>query len=234
MDLTVITDYLTALTGKAITWLSSTEFYSQVALSVICLFTAYSLATFIKRHTPLLNQPPVGGRILALRTSIYKTRTLLIPLLLILSFSIIADISDSLLHQSALVRFFLSLAMLYLLFSVINRVVQKQIFRKLAYWILIPIAVLHVFGWLDVVINYLESISIHLGNIKISAYGIARVLIFGTVLFWLAVFPIMPASRLSVTSKNWMSAPVKCLPNCFRFRYFSWYLSCCYRSWVLT
>lgn len=185
MDITTIKNYLATLVTNAMNWLGSSEFYAQLGLSLVCLFVAYWLTSFIKKHSPLLNQPPSGGRIVALRTSVYKTRTLILPLLLILGFSICADISDSLLKQSGLVRFFLSLAMLFLLYTVINRLVEKQIFRKLAYWILIPIAVLHIFGWLDVVVNYLESVSIHIGNIKISAYGIVRVLIFGTVLFWL-------------------------------------------------
>jgi small-conductance mechanosensitive channel len=42
-----------------------------------------------------------------------------------------------------------------------------------------------VFDWLDEVVHYLETISLQIGNFKISAYGVARVLIFGSVLFWL-------------------------------------------------
>jgi small-conductance mechanosensitive channel len=42
-----------------------------------------------------------------------------------------------------------------------------------------------VFGWLDNVVVYLESYFVEIGNIRISAYGVARVVIFGGILFWL-------------------------------------------------
>jgi small-conductance mechanosensitive channel len=52
-------------------------------------------------------------------------------------------------------------------------------------WIVIPIAILQVIGYLDDVVLYLESLVVEIGNIKISAYGIVRVVLFGGVLFWL-------------------------------------------------
>ena len=48
-----------------------------------------------------------------------------------------------------------------------------------------PIAVLYVFGWLDVIITQLDAIRLELGNITLSLYAIVRVVIFGSVLFWL-------------------------------------------------
>jgi len=49
----------------------------------------------------------------------------------------------------------------------------------------IPIALLQIFGWLDAVTAYLDSLDVNIGNIRISAYGLVRVVIFGGVLFWL-------------------------------------------------
>ena len=104
---------------------------------------------------------------------------------MVLALSIAVDIGQALIHQSWLIRVGLSFAVIFMLYSIINRFVEKQLFRKLAIWFILPIAVLHVFGWLDEVVAYLETISLQIGNFKISAYGVARVVIFGTVLFWL-------------------------------------------------
>ena len=87
--------------------------------------------------------------------------------------------------QAWLVKVSLSLAVIFMLYTIITRFVEKQLFKKLALWFILPIAVLQVFGWLDEVVAYLETISLQIGNFKISAYGVARVLIFGSVLFWL-------------------------------------------------
>uniref|UniRef100_UPI00356255CD mechanosensitive ion channel family protein n=1 Tax=Neptunomonas sp. TaxID=1971898 RepID=UPI00356255CD len=48
-----------------------------------------------------------------------------------------------------------------------------------------PILFLHLTGLLDHVILVLESISITVGNINVTAYGVLRVTLFGTLLFWM-------------------------------------------------
>lgn len=42
-----------------------------------------------------------------------------------------------------------------------------------------------IFDWLDDTITHLDGIAIEAGNIRTSLYGIARVLLFGCILFWL-------------------------------------------------
>ena len=48
-----------------------------------------------------------------------------------------------------------------------------------------PILILYLLGLLDDLVAILESVSINIGNIDVSLYGIARVTIFGSLLFWL-------------------------------------------------
>lgn len=165
-------------------WLSSPKFYSQIGLILLALLIAFPLAKFLKSRSPLLRQTPTDGAMINLRQGIYRLRDLVLPLMMILSLSIAADIGQALIAQSWLIRISLSLAVIFMLYSIINRFVEKQLFRKLALWMILPIAVLHILGWLDEVVVYLETISLQIGNFKISAYGVARVLIFGSVLFW--------------------------------------------------
>lgn len=166
-------------------WLSSPKFYSQIGLILLALLIAFPLAKFLKSRSPLLRHTPTDGAMINLRQGIYRLRDLVLPLMMILSLSVAADIGQALIAQSWLIRISLSLAVIFMLYSIINRFVEKQLFRKLALWMILPIAVLHILGWLDEVVAYLETISLQIGNFKISAYGVARVLIFGSVLFWL-------------------------------------------------
>lgn len=166
-------------------WLSSPKFYSQIGLILLALLIAFPLAKFLKSRSPLLRQAPTDGAMLNLRQGIYRLRDLVLPLMMILALSVAADIGQALLAQNWLIRISLSVAVIFMLYTIINRFVEKQLFRKLALWMILPIAVLHILGWLDEVVAYLETISLQIGNFKISAYGVARVLIFGSVLFWL-------------------------------------------------
>ena len=177
----LLDQYLTQL----LHWLSSPKFYSQLGLVFLALLLAFSLARFLKNRSPILKQAPSKGPVLNLRQGIYRLRELIFPLMLVLTLSLAVDLGHKLIAQSWLIKISLSLAVIFMLYSIINRFVEKQLFRKLALWMILPIAVLHVFDWLDEVVAYLETISLQIGNFKISAYGVARVLIFGSVLFWL-------------------------------------------------
>lgn len=185
MDIQQIEAFFFQSLNIAMDWASSPKFYSQVGLIVLAGLLAYSFAGFLKHRSPLLRQIPVSGPLLKLRNGIYRSRDLILPLMLILAFSIAADISHLWIGQSWLIHICLSWAVIFMVYKLIDRMVQKVLFKKLALWIILPIAILHLFGWLDSVIAYLESISFDVGNIHISAYGIVRVLLFGTILFWL-------------------------------------------------
>lgn len=164
---------------------SSPPFYLQLSLILFSVLLGYAIAKFIKNHSPILRTPPEQGAIFNLRRSLYTSRDLLLPLMFIVILSISADLSDLWIGQNWLIMIALSWAVIFMLYKLIDRFVEKVLFKKIAYWVILPIAILHLFGWLDTVIAYLESNSIHIGNISISAYGIARVLIFGSILFWL-------------------------------------------------
>lgn len=185
MDIQQIETLLFQSLSVAMDWASSPKFYSQIGLIVLAGLLAYSFASFLKNRSPLLRQIPATGPLLKLRNRIYYSRDLILPLMLILAFSIAADISELWINQSWLIQICLSWAVIFMLYKLIDRLIHKILFKKLALWVILPIAILQLFGWLDAVIAYLESMSFAVGNINISAYGIIRVLIFGTILFWL-------------------------------------------------
>jgi len=48
----------------------------------------------------------------------------------------------------------------------------------------VPVSLLYIFGMLDDATDHLESISVEIGNIRVSLYAVLRTFIFGIVLFW--------------------------------------------------
>lgn len=178
---------LAELFASLVNWLSSPQFYAQVALAVLAVVAAYSAAGILKRRASMLSAkaPPTTGAWLPLRRTIYQARDLLFPLLTILALGIAVAASDAAVSESWLVRVCQSLAMVFLLYSAIKRFISNPFLHALAMWIAIPVAILYVLGWLDAVTARLEAVSAQIGNIKISAYGLIRVSIFGSILFWL-------------------------------------------------
>lgn len=176
---------LADLLGSAAEWASGPQLYAQVALALLAVVIAYSAAGVLKRRAALLSTEPEAGAWLQLRRTIYQARALLFPLLTILALGIAVVVSQAAVQQSWLVRICQSLAVVFLLYSALSRFITNPFLHTLVKWIAIPVAVLYVFGWLDEVVTHLEALDAQIGNIRISAYGLIRVLIFGSILFWL-------------------------------------------------
>ena len=171
--------------SQILEWSTSPQFYAQCAAIVLALVLSYSLAQVLIRRAAMLREEPRPGALLALRRRIYAGRNLLFPLLNILALGIAVELCEQTIRESWLVRIAQGLAVISLLYGVIARFVSNPLLKRLLKWIGIPIALLQVFGWLDDVVAYLDEIRLEIGNIDISVYGLARVALFGAILFWL-------------------------------------------------
>ncbi|NIS07083.1 MAG: mechanosensitive ion channel [Gammaproteobacteria bacterium] len=175
-------DRVIALT---IEWSTSPQFYAQCAAVVLAIVVSYSIARLLLRYAVMLREEPRPGPLFQLRQKLYQAGDLLFPLLNILALGIAVEVSNWAVQESWLVRMAQGVAVIYLLYGFVARFVTKALLRKLITMVGIPIALLHVFGWLDEVVGYLDSIRLHVGNIELSVYSIVRVLLFGAILFWL-------------------------------------------------
>jgi small-conductance mechanosensitive channel len=185
MSIESMKELLAQIANRIFEWATSPVFYSQLGLVVLAIVIAYSVSVALKRYSPILQAEPKQGPLLFIRNGIYKIKDLLFPLFIVFFLAITVDVSDYFFRQSAVVRIFEGLAVVLMIYSILSRFVTNVSLRSLIKWIVIPIAILQVIGYLDDVVLYLESLVVEIGNIKISAYGIVRVVLFGGVLFWL-------------------------------------------------
>ena len=180
-----LVDKLEALALNMSNGLLSPGFYFQVGVVLVCTLLTYTGSRIALRKIGWLN--PVSGVIpeRGLREFVSNARPLVFPLLLIILLGISVDASESLLGQSYLVRISESAAVILLLYAFVHNFVHNKLLRFLVYWLLIPAAILNIFDLLSAVTTYLDSIALEVGNIRVSAYGVMRMLLFGTLLFWL-------------------------------------------------
>jgi small-conductance mechanosensitive channel len=69
--------------------------------------------------------------------------------------------------------------------TLIRAFVDSEALASFMRWIVLPVVAMHMLGVLLQLTAVLEEMAITVGHVEISPYGIARVLIFGTILFWL-------------------------------------------------
>ena len=165
--------------------LTQPETYSQLIIVVGVYLLAFFLARRIRRYLPFLDAAEDDVMQHPLRQFTGKLGRLLFPVLAILLLRVSLEISDSLLDHHWVNQVAMSISVLLLFHSIVRDFISSNVVAGLFRWIGMPLIVLFLLGLLDDLVVILESVSIDIGNIDISLYGIARVTLFGSLLFWL-------------------------------------------------
>ena len=158
--------------------------YAQLAILVSCYFMAYWLySEFIKKH--VMKKLTVAFSENLQLTKAIKAASLAFPLIAIIFLKLASEVIARVDYSIWLIDLAISVAILIFFYSIIKEFVSSQLISKLLLWVGLPVLLLHLQGALPDLINELEAISITVGNISISLYGLLRVLFFGSLLFWL-------------------------------------------------
>ncbi len=165
--------------------MSSIETYSQIGIIVLIYLLAYFLASRVYKYVPILKEPPSSEANFPIRSVIYRCGKLLFPVFAILLLRISLEFSQLYLQDGWVMQAAFAIAILLLFNSFIGLLIINPLVALAFRWVGIPIILFYVLGILDDIIKVLESMSIDLGNIHVSAYGLVRTLIFGSLLFWL-------------------------------------------------
>jgi small-conductance mechanosensitive channel len=168
-----------------VSWSTGGLFYSQLAGIVLAILLAWLLAVIMRARIPVLATAPAGGVLHGARSIVFGLRHLIFPVLNILLLGVAIEIIESYDTQSWLIRLAQGVAVVFLLYTIASRYIRNAIARSVAVWIVIPVAALQVFGWLDDITAYLDSISLSAGNVRLSLYALLRTVFFGALLFWL-------------------------------------------------
>ena len=159
--------------------------YMQLGIVGAVLVLARLLAALIRRPFPALTSPSVRDGAHPLSRFASRFNRLIGPLLTIVLLRIAVDVSHGVLGRAWVVQIALSVAVLLLFYSWVRDSVQSRVAAAALLWLVIPVLALQFTGLLDRLIEILESIALTVGNIHVSLYGVIRVVLFGSLLFWL-------------------------------------------------
>lgn len=185
MELSSLKQNLVDASDLALRALIQTETYAQLAMVLIIFIVSLLISLRLRKYFPMLANPPADAPLSPLGKIAGKLGNLLFPLLSILFLSFAVELSIQYLSQSWLVHTALIIAMLLVFNTIIRNHVRNQFIAFVFRWIGLPLLFLHLVGLLEPIVKALEGMQISVGNIQISIYGVFRVALFGTLLFWL-------------------------------------------------
>lgn len=158
--------------------------YFQIFFILAIYLCAYLLARKI-RHSFGLNAEQDPEHSHPVQKLISRIGIVFYPLLAIILLKITTEISEHIQYTAWIINTAYVIAVILFFYSCITAFVSHSFISGLFKWLGLPTLILHLTGYLPEVIQVLEDISLNVGNVGISAYGLGRVLIFGALLFWL-------------------------------------------------
>jgi small-conductance mechanosensitive channel len=164
--------------------LSEQSTYIQVSVIIVSYSIAYWFyfktikKTLLTRKKSISITHPIS-RIL------FRLGNIVCPLVAIVLLRISLSVGESISYPVWLINAALIIAVLLFFYSVIKEFVSSAFMSGLFRWVGLPILLFHLLDVLVVFIKALEEISITVGNIQLSLYGLSRVFFFGALLFWL-------------------------------------------------
>jgi small-conductance mechanosensitive channel len=159
--------------------------YIQLGIVAAVYVVARLIAGQFRRLFPTLTTAGEVAGAHPLGRGIRRSNKLMVPLLALVLLRISVDISRSILDRSWVVQIALSITGLLLFYLLVRDFAKNRLVAAALMWLGLPLLVLHFAGLLDDLIAILESIALTVGTIHISLYGLIRVTIFGSLLFWL-------------------------------------------------
>jgi len=170
--------------GLLLASLSGPNFYIQVAMAGTAFLLAYVIALVLKSQLKPASIDQGESSLSNINALLMRSRELIFPVIAILLLGIAVQLSMELLGRGFYVRIGQGIAIVFLFYRLIHHFIASTTIKKFTRWIGVPVALLYVFGWLDDITTYLDTIALEVGNIDFSAYDLLRTLFFGTILFW--------------------------------------------------
>lgn len=150
-------------------WLQSPPFWAQIAGIVVAWFVARFVTKILRNKIPFLNTKPTDGRFLFLRDMVYRARDLVGSLLLVAALAVVVSILDAVTGSSWLVKIAQSLALVLALKKAIELFIPAPGLQNIIKLIVLPSALMMVFGVFDQFTAFLDTVALQLGNIRLSA-----------------------------------------------------------------
>lgn len=183
-DIDAYKTQLLEIWATILVWLQSPAFYAQVASIIIAWLAARYVGKFLRTSVPFLHSEPEKGRLYQLRNMAHRGRNLVTPLLWVLALAATVPILDAAIGSSWLVRLAQSLALVLALKTAVELFVPAGKLQLLINLVVLPSALMIVFGVFDEFSAFLDGLALQLGNIRISALFLIKAAIFGGLLFW--------------------------------------------------
>jgi small-conductance mechanosensitive channel len=159
--------------------------YQQLGIVAAACVIAVLVTMWLRRLIPALSVDAARLGARPLPKVAPMLGKLMMPLLAIVLLRIGMDVSQQMLGRSWVVHLAFAVSVLLVLRAWVRESVRSRPLARTLLWLAIVLFALQFAGLLDRLIAILDAIALSVGNIHVSLYGLIRLILFGSLLFWL-------------------------------------------------
>lgn len=175
--------------GQLWEWAQSLSFLAQVGAIIGAFFLAPLLAALLRRRLFFFKSAPAeDAKLLAARKYVFRLGKFLRLIVFVALLAIAAFVLKSAgppMGEDWLVKLVQGIAVVYLLYKVIQEFIGNDLLKKLSVWIIIPVALIAVFGRFGQFTEFLEKAPVIPMDPPVTAMTLVRLALFGGLFFWL-------------------------------------------------
>ncbi len=176
---------LTPLYEGAMVWLSAPYTYYQAFSIAIAVLLAYGITKLVRHYVLAVKEPDGRVKAFSRRWFMRRSGRLIYPLLTIIFLSVAEAASQQLIKHVEVIHAGQRVAFIWLLWVALKAFVTSTLVRTVGIWILLPAALLQLFGWFDATVSYLNGYGFTLGEVEITAYTFVKSIFFVSIVIWL-------------------------------------------------
>ncbi|MFT6332094.1 MAG: small-conductance mechanosensitive channel [Lentimonas sp.] len=114
-----------------------------------------------------------------------KFSILIYPTLTIFLLSITDLLAGNFIEKTQIINAAQRVSVVWILWVILSTFISSSLVRIITSWILIPAALLQLFGWFNLVVDRLNTYGFKLGEVNITTYTIIKTILFVSIVIWL-------------------------------------------------
>jgi small-conductance mechanosensitive channel len=170
-------------------WLQSPPFLAQLAAIAVAIIIAPLLARILRKQIPVFRAAPAAdATVFKARQVVFRVGQFLRAIILVGLLALAATALRGMagFGEDWLVKIAQGLATVFVVYRAITVLLADPLYRKVATYTLVPLALVFVLGYWDEFTAFLGNTTlVPMGGSPITALTLAKLLVFGSLFFWL-------------------------------------------------
>ncbi len=171
--------------SSIIDWVTNQQTLIQLTIVVFSFVIAQIVTKLLGKRFKTLRELPSTESKRPSELILHSLGKLLFPVLGLLLLKISSELITTADQDNWLITTAITTGLVFLYIYFVREFIHNTVTSKAMLYIGVPLLVLQSTGLLPYINSAFESVSMQVGNIKISLAGVLRVTIFGTSIFWL-------------------------------------------------